>query len=175
MLNTYEPTFDAALQGASGRSFDPRDRGPRDAAGFAQAVAEESERTWPDRRKEFDAKFGDEINTHIKEYMRFFNDSIQGLAAGKDSVGDVVKKSHLMAMAALRAQTKKLERLDWLKVTLPHPTAPDCQTVPGGLPEGPNEHMLCATHGHVIDINTNQVIAHTVTEYDDMLKKGSHP
>lgn len=167
VLKTYDDTYDAALQGASGRFADARE-----AAEFAQAVAEEAERSYRTHYKEFEAEFGDAADADLKEYQRFFNDSIQGLAAGKDSVGDVVKKSHLMAMAALRAQVNKLERLDWLAVTLPHPMAPDCKPVANKV-RGPDNHKLCATHGHVVDTETMQVIAHTITEYDAMQSKGA--
>lgn len=53
---------------------------------------------------------------------------------------------------------------------MPEAMTPDCKSVHGKVP-GPKEHLLCAKHGHVVDIKTKQIIAKTLDEY----KKLHHP
>ena len=47
---------------------------------------------------------------------------------------------------------------------LPAPMLPDCAIVRGKVP-GPKHHVLCGTHGHVLDEDKKQIIAHTLAEY----------
>lgn len=47
---------------------------------------------------------------------------------------------------------------------LPRPMAPDCKPVHGKV-VGPDNHLLCATHGHVIDVKAKTVIANNLDEY----------
>jgi hypothetical protein len=47
---------------------------------------------------------------------------------------------------------------------LPVPMLPDCVIVRDKVP-GPKHHVLCGTHGHVIDEEKKQIIAHTLDEY----------
>lgn len=51
--------------------------------------------------------------------------------------------------------------------SLPQPMLPDCKPIRGKVP-GPAEHLLCAKHGHVVDIKTKMIIAHSVDEYKKM-------
>src|SRR5882757_1672571 len=44
------------------------------------------------------------------------------------------------------------------------PMGRDCKIVHGKVP-GPANHVLCATHGHVLDTAARMVIARSVTEY----------
>ncbi len=48
---------------------------------------------------------------------------------------------------------------------LPAPMLPDCVPQPDRI-AGPKEHVLCKTHGHVLDLKAKTIIAHTVAEYD---------
>ena len=50
------------------------------------------------------------------------------------------------------------------------PMKADCKPVHGKVP-GPAEHLLCSTHGHVVDIKAKQIIAKNLDEY----KKLHHP
>src|SRR5262249_24393759 len=47
---------------------------------------------------------------------------------------------------------------------LPVPMLPDCKVVRGKVP-GPKHHVLCGTHGHVLDEEAKQIIAHSIGEY----------
>jgi hypothetical protein len=49
---------------------------------------------------------------------------------------------------------------------LPRPMQPDCKLVHGKVP-GPKNHLLCAAHGHVVDIKTNMIIANDVASYKE--------
>jgi len=41
------------------------------------------------------------------------------------------------------------------------PMQPDCKPVHGKVP-GPANHLLCSTHGHVVDVSTYKIIAYSV-------------
>jgi hypothetical protein len=41
---------------------------------------------------------------------------------------------------------------------------PDCYPVHGKVP-GPQNHLLCSTHGHVLDVSAKVIIANSVDEY----------
>ena len=41
---------------------------------------------------------------------------------------------------------------------------PDCRPVRGKVP-GPANHLLCSTHGHVLDVSAKSIIANSVAEY----------
>ncbi|HEY1505903.1 MAG TPA: hypothetical protein VGF92_16475 [Stellaceae bacterium] len=47
---------------------------------------------------------------------------------------------------------------------LPQPMQADCAVVHGKVP-GPKNHLLCAKHGHIVDIDTKTIIAHSVSDY----------
>jgi hypothetical protein len=48
--------------------------------------------------------------------------------------------------------------------SLPQPMSPDCKPVHGKV-TGPDNHMLCGTHGHVLDTKSRMIIAHSLDEY----------
>jgi hypothetical protein len=152
----YRETYDAALQGTSGKSSDPQK-----ATEAAQAIAEEAIKTRASRIAELTQEQRDIL---LESYKKFFLESVQGLAGGNDSPNGVVMKAHRMSLQSLSVQSKEVERLEWLKATLPQPMAPDCEVVHGKVP-GPKNHVLCKTHGHVVDSLTQMVIAHSVEEY----------
>ena len=47
---------------------------------------------------------------------------------------------------------------------LPSPMLPDCDPVHGKVP-GPANHLLCAKHHHVVDVEAKTIIAHSLAEY----------
>jgi hypothetical protein len=47
---------------------------------------------------------------------------------------------------------------------LPSPMLLDCKIVHGKV-RGPENHVLCSVHGHVVDTETKMIIAHSVDEY----------
>lgn len=47
---------------------------------------------------------------------------------------------------------------------LPSPMLPDCKPVHGKVP-GPANHLLCAEHKHVVDVEAKTIIAHSLEEY----------
>ena len=50
---------------------------------------------------------------------------------------------------------------------LPAPMQADCKPVHGKV-KGPENHLLCSTHGHVLDIKSKTIINHSLAEYDKM-------
>lgn len=44
------------------------------------------------------------------------------------------------------------------------PMQPDCKPVHGYVP-GPAGHLLCQTHGHIVDVNAGEIIAASLDEY----------
>ncbi|HUC66699.1 MAG TPA: hypothetical protein VMA53_14770 [Stellaceae bacterium] len=50
------------------------------------------------------------------------------------------------------------------KGVLNGPMLPDCKPIKGKVP-GPAEHLLCETHGHVLDVKAKKIIATTLDQY----------
>jgi len=48
--------------------------------------------------------------------------------------------------------------------------AADCKPVKGKV-KGPLHHQLCATHGHVLDVNAKTIIAKDIKDYEAQQKK----
>ncbi len=146
-------------------------------------MAEEALRTTVPRLKAARAAFlakgqqtatdaGADIAVFQERYEDYFYESIQGVASADNSPEQVVAKADAMALASLDVLGKEQERIDWMQVKLPHATVPDCVIVHGKL-KGPKNHVLCSTHGHVIDSNQNMVIAHSIPEYEAARKAGT--
>jgi hypothetical protein len=153
----FRDTYDAALQGVSGK-YPEADK----ATEAARAIAEEAIKTQPRRMADLaKAQREDSLNT----YKKFFYEAIQGLASGADTAPNaIVMKAHAMAMRSLEMEKEEKERLEWRAATLPQPMASSCKPQSGKV-KGPKNHVLCTTHQHVIDIETKMVIAHSVEEY----------
>jgi hypothetical protein len=171
--------YEAALQGASGRSS----LAPQQVAEFSRAVAEAALRTEVARHKEamaaYDAQAGvtptDDVagrSVWWQRYDDFFYESIQGTASADNDAEAVVAKSHQMALASLNVMTKEKERIDWMSVDLPHAMVPDCRLEHGKV-KGPKNHLLCSTHGHVVDTDKKQVIARSIPDYEAARKSGA--
>jgi hypothetical protein len=52
------------------------------------------------------------------------------------------------------------------------PMQSDCKPVHGQVP-GPPEHLLCQTHGHILDVNSGQIIAASLADYKKLSSAGS--
>jgi hypothetical protein len=52
------------------------------------------------------------------------------------------------------------------------PMQPDCKPIHGQVP-GPAEHLLCQTHGHVLDVKAGQIIAGSLAEYKQLFSTGT--
>jgi hypothetical protein len=50
------------------------------------------------------------------------------------------------------------------KAALNGPMLPDCKLIKGKVP-GPAHHLLCATHGHVLDVKNKKIIALSLEQY----------
>lgn len=55
--------------------------------------------------------------------------------------------------------------------TLPRPMQPDCKVVHGKVP-GPANHVMCSTHGHILDTTAKQIIAEDLADYQQRYGKG---
>ncbi len=51
---------------------------------------------------------------------------------------------------------------------------PDCKPVKGKV-QGPPQHLLCATHGHVLDIKEKKIIAISLDQYKSQKMAGAKP
>jgi hypothetical protein len=71
------------------------------------------------------------------------------------AVDDVKKGADAVKMKALGDQSGK---------PVPRPMETDCKPQHGYVP-GPKNHLLCATHGHVIDTDAGTIIAESVASY----------
>jgi hypothetical protein len=49
--------------------------------------------------------------------------------------------------------------------TLPQPMQPDCKVVRGQVP-GPDNFVLCAMHGHILDIDKEVIVAHNLKDFE---------
>jgi hypothetical protein len=55
-----------------------------------------------------------------------------------------------------------------------NPMLPDCKPVKGKVP-GPAQHLLCATHGHILDIKEKKIIAISLEQYKSQKMGGAKP
>jgi hypothetical protein len=73
----------------------------------------------------------------------------------KAAVGAVKRDADAVKTKALGDQSGK---------PVPRPMEADCKPVHGYVP-GPNNYLLCATHGHVVDTDQQTIIASSVAAY----------
>jgi hypothetical protein len=57
------------------------------------------------------------------------------------------------------------------ETTIPRPMQPDCKVVHGKVP-GPANHVMCGTHGHILDTSAKQIIANDLADYQQRYGKG---
>ena len=95
-----------------------------------------------------------------KDAENVVTQTVQKVENAGGQVVDAVKKGVDAAkMKALGDQSGK---------PVPRPMEADCKPEHGYVP-GPKNHLLCATHGHVVDTDTGNIIAESVAAY---LKQG---
>jgi hypothetical protein len=146
--------YHAALQGTSGQF-----KRPELAVRQARMIAERALAAVQRHAARCPAVFPDK-----QDFTPYFKDALQGTASKYTDPDEVVAKAEEMADFAGPTFDAALRALEWRYAILPQAAAPDCQTVTGQVP-GPANHMLCMTHGHVIDTTSWLVIAHNVDEY----------
>jgi hypothetical protein len=100
----------------------------------------------------------------------FFKDALQGTAQKYPTPDQVVSQAYEIAKHSVLVLRQAQQRLDWASATLPQPMAHDCEPVPGKVP-GPANHVLCGTHGHVLDTSAGMVIAHDIEEYTKQFRR----
>jgi outer membrane protein OmpA-like peptidoglycan-associated protein len=94
----------------------------------------------------------------------FFKDALQGTAQKYPTADEVVSRAYEIAKHSLLVVWQGQRKLDWASATLPQAMAQDCEIVTGKV-KGPANHVLCGTHGHILDITSRTVIAHDLDEY----------
>jgi hypothetical protein len=94
----------------------------------------------------------------------------KGAAAVVDGAGKAVDQAKQAAGAAAGAASKavsaaKVKALgDQSGKPVPRKMESDCKPTKGYVP-GPSGHLLCSTHGHVVDTRSGMIIANSVAEY----------
>jgi hypothetical protein len=100
-----------------------------------------------------------------------FDDGMKDLGKAKDEVVEGEEDSRVKAESK-EEYSKKATQRRLRKVPLGvNPMLPDCKIVRGKVP-GPANHVLCCTHGHVVDLNTRTLIAASVEHYRELYGKG---
>jgi hypothetical protein len=57
---------------------------------------------------------------------------------------------------------------------VPRPQAPDCKPVRGKMPKAPANIMLCGAHGHVLNMDTKEIVANTLAMFGRKQVPGGH-
>jgi hypothetical protein len=94
-------------------------------------------------------------------------DMLRGVVPGPDNFVLCKMHGHIVDLDTKQivAETLKDFEADHPEYRpLPMPMLADCSPERGKVP-GPANHLLCRTHGHVVDIATRQVIAWSVKDY----------
>lgn len=100
----------------------------------------------------------------LQGFTPYFKDALQALASVEPDSQKVVDRAAEIADYAGLAFASSQHDLEWKYAPLPQPMAPDCEPVKGKV-RGPANHMLCTTHGHILDVNARMVIARNLAEY----------
>jgi hypothetical protein len=164
LLNTAQQNlkefYETALQGTSGQYLPPlAEKMAADIAEKAMPLVKKlSANTCP-------GGTGTKNNNLWNVYLGgFFKDALQGTAQKYPTADKVVSQAYEIAKHSVLVLRQAQQRLDWGSATLPQPIAPDCEAVRGKVP-GPANHVLCGTHGHILDTTARTVIAHDLDEY----------
>jgi hypothetical protein len=98
-------------------------------------------------------------------------DSANQDVAAKEEALDKAKKDLDAAQANAEEKTEEYyeekaapEGAPAVAQDLPRPMQPDCVPDPGKI-DGPKDHVLCKTHGHVLNLRTKMIIANTPAQY----------
>jgi outer membrane protein OmpA-like peptidoglycan-associated protein len=154
--------YEAALQGTAGRYDTPR-------------LAEQKAREIALKIPPFLKQRAQDISPHCAPFegiQESFKNALQGTASNsKFSTADaVINAAYEIAQRAQFGRLEALRKIQWENASLPQPMSPDCEIVRGKIP-GPANHVLCGSHGHVLDVNTRTVIAHDIEEYKRMFRR----
>ncbi|MFZ0815956.1 MAG: hypothetical protein WAM78_10580, partial [Candidatus Sulfotelmatobacter sp.] len=158
--------YETALQGTSGQYLPPV---------AEQMAADIAEKAMPLLKKlsaitcpsGTGAKYSDIWTVYLAS---FFKDALQGTAQKYPTPDQVVSQAYEIAKHSVLVLRQAQQRLDWASATLPQPMALDCESVLGKVP-GPPNHVLCGTHGHILDTNSKTVIAHDLEEYKRLFRR----
>ncbi len=105
--------------------------------------------------------------------LPYFKNALQGTASKFSDPDVVIKKAMEAAEIAASLGFPQLRtKIRWKYAKLPQPMDDDCEA--GGRVQGaPASHVVCRTHGHVLDVSKRQVIAHDPEEYKKALGRSS--
>jgi hypothetical protein len=165
----FDAFYAAALQGTSGRFADPAaaEKMAREIADKARNASDQYIGAAPQSSDPMNPVTDRDMD--LNRFNKFLADAIQGTASNeKNATADaVVKAAAEIAMKALKGPGKELDKLNWDAATLPQPMAANCEIGREKI-AGSTNHALCETHGHIIDTDTKQVVAHTLDEFKKM-------
>ncbi len=158
--------YETALQGTSGQYLPP----------VAEKMAADiAEKAMPLHKKltaiSCASGTGSKLNNIWDVYLAsFFKDALQGTAQKYPTPDMVVSQAYEIAKHSVLVLRQAQQRLDWASATLPQPMARDCEPVLGKV-AGPANHVLCETHGHILDTSAKMVIAHDLDEYKKQFRR----
>jgi hypothetical protein len=154
-LEDFVDFYHVALQGTSGQ-YDK----PQLAEKKAREIAEKAQ-SFNERRQQ---DCFCESPAAGYTFRRFFTDALQGTASKFSDPDVVINKAAEIADQAKFGVKREQRRLEWKYAPLPQAMGVDCE--PGGrVPGGPVNHVICRTHGHILDTSSRTVIAHDPEEY----------
>src|SRR5689334_13289417 len=148
----------------------PLSRGPRmpteeqdswlsNAFGFAADKLRSAAQTVEDdasKAKDWVAQKVDEVKADVSQAESWATTQAANVVADvKQGAAAVQQNAGALKAKALGDQSGK---------PVPRPMEADCQPQHGYVP-GPKNHLLCATHGHVIDTDQGMIIAESVASY----------
>ena len=103
----------------------------------------------------------------LHDFNKLLADAIQGTASKYADPDKIVQAAAQIAMRAMKGPRKELDKLTWDAATLPQPMGGNCEIGHAKIAGFP-KHALCETHGHIIDTESGQVVAHTLDEFKKM-------
>ena len=99
------------------------------------------------------------------EFVPYLKDALQGTASKYSDPSVVVERAWIMAgQSRYFIQEQELAIYYWKYAQLPQPMDVDCEAGVRAA-GGPPNHVVCRTHGHILDMTTRTVIAHDLEEY----------
>jgi outer membrane protein OmpA-like peptidoglycan-associated protein len=161
---TFLQYYHITLQGTSGQYEKPQ-------------LAEEKAREIADKCFEFVAGKAAKSWEYMQIFTnnggtQYFKDALQGTASKFSDPQVVINNAFEIAENAMFGQAQEKSKLTWKYASpLPQPMGADCKIVRGKIPGAPANHVLCGTHGHIIDTTTRMVIAHNLEEYKKLPKR----
>ncbi len=161
--STMRTFYHVALQGTSGQGTSPR--AERKAAEIAEKVV-----PFVEAKVQESIRCGSLPGLWNDVMQPYFQDALQGTASKNISADEVIKQAYEMAKHSYLVERQAGRSLEWKNAPLPQPMAPDCDAVKGQVP-GPPNHVLCGTHGHILDTSAKMVIAHDLDEYKKQFRR----